>query len=79
MVRKKSAGRTNIEEFSRLVSAEEPVPFQSINLLAIEVYNPKNVPPIKPTVSTKSDTSNEDQYVKKDPTPAQYGDDDADE
>ena len=82
MVRKKNARRTNFEESSRPEppgSEKEPIPLQSINLLAIEVYNPKNVPPVESTVSTESDTSDEDQYVKKDSIPAQSGDDDADE
>ena len=59
-MRKKSVGRTNFEESFRLeppVSEKEHVPLQSINPLAIEVYNPKNVPPVESIVSTKSDTS----------------------
>ena len=59
-MRKKSAGRTNFEESSRAVSEEESLPIQSIDPLAIVVYNPKNVPPVESTVSTKSDTFDED-------------------
>ena len=67
MVRKKSAGRTNIEKSYRPVSAEEPVPLQSINPLAIEVYNPKNISLVESTVSTESDTFDEDQQVEENP------------
>ena len=67
MVRKKNAWRTNIEESSRPVSVEEPVPLQSINPLVIEMYNPENVPLVKSTVSTEFDTSDEDQQVEENP------------
>ena len=67
MVKKKSAGKTNFEESSRPVSEEEPVPIQSIDPLAIVVYNPENVPPVESTVSTESDTSDKDQQVEENP------------
>ena len=70
MVRKKNAKRTNFEESSRPeppMSEEEPVPLQSINPLAIEVYNSENVSPVESTVSTESDTSDEDQQVEENP------------
>ena len=43
------------------------MPLQSINLLAIEVYNLENVPPVESTVSTKFDTFDEDQQVEENP------------
>ena len=50
-----------------------------IDPLAIVIYNPENVPPIESTVSTEFDTFDEDQYVKKNSTTTQSGDDDANE
>ena len=67
MVKKKSAGRTKVAKSSRPVSEEEPVPIQSVDPLAIVVYNPKNIPPVEFAVSTESDTSDEDQQVEENP------------
>ena len=65
MVRKNSAGRAKVGKSSRPVSEEEPVPIQSIDPLAIVVYNPENIPPVTSAISTESDTSDEDQQVEK--------------
>ena len=69
-MRKKSVGRTNFEESSQLeppMSEEQPMPLQSINPLAIEVYNPENVPFIESIVSTEFDTFDEDQHFEENP------------
>ena len=68
MAEKKSVGRTNSTESSRSdlpTSEEEPVPLQNINPLAIEMYNPENVPPVESMVSTEFDTFDEDQHVEE--------------
>ena len=67
MVRKKSAGRAKVGKSSRPVSEEEPVPIQTIDPLAIVVYNPENIPPVTSAISTESDTSDEDQQVEENP------------
>ena len=70
MARKKSVGRTNSIESSQPKSPrseEKPVPLQSINPLAIKVYNPKIVQPIESLVLIEFDTSNKDQHVEENP------------
>ena len=70
MVRKKNAKITNFEESSRPeppMSEEEPIPLQSINPLAIEIYNTENDQPIESMISTEFDTSDENQHVEENP------------
>ena len=67
MVRKKNAGRTQDAKSSRPEREEEPVPIQSIDPLAIVVYNPENIPPVASAVSTESDTSDEEQQIEENP------------
>ena len=49
------------------MNEEEPVPIQSVDPLAIVVYNPENIPPVESAVSTESDTSDKDQQVEENP------------